>query len=295
MRRALAWLFAAMVVLAAVFAWLTRPNPLGPEDLPAHAPDPANGELVLHAGGCTSCHGERLEGGHELHTPYGIFRVPNISPDVASGIGEWSTLEFVNAVVRGLAPDGRHFYPAFPYASYARMTLPDVIDLKAYIDTLPPVARPSAGHDLNFPWNFRRGVGLWKRLYLSADPVIAFTSPGEEVKRGQYLVEGMGHCGECHTPRDALGGLDHSRWLAGGPSLDGEGRVPNITPGSDELKSWSKNDLVYYLSSGFTPDFDTVGGSMVEVQENLALLPAGDLEAIAAYLQAIPPVASSGD
>jgi mono/diheme cytochrome c family protein len=295
MRRAPAWPLLALLVLAAVFVWLTRPQPLRPSDLPVHKPDPANGELVFHAGGCASCHGERLEGGLELETPYGTFRMPNISPEAATGIGGWSTLEFVNAVVRGVAPDGRHYYPAFPYPSYARMALRDAIDLKAYIDTLEPVVASNGRHDLAFPWNIRRGVGLWKRRYVSPDPVFATDATDAVVERGRYLVEGVGHCGECHTPRDGFGGLDTSRWLGGGPSPEGEGRVPNITPGAAELGSWSKRDLVYYLQSGFTPDFDTVGGSMVKVQENLSRLPADELAAIAAYLKAIPPVAARGD
>lgn len=295
MWRPLAWLALSLAVLGGSFAWLTRPQPLGPEDLPEHRPDPANGEIVFHAGGCASCHGDRLEGGLELSTPYGTFRVPNISPDALSGIGGWTALEFVNAVVRGIAPDGRHYYPAFPYASYVRMALPDVIDLKAYIDTLQPVAGAAAGHELGFPWNIRRGIGLWKRRYLTPEPVLAVDSGDPMLERGRYLVEGVGHCGECHTPRDGFGGPDTARWLAGGPSMEGEGRVPNITPGAAETGSWSERDIAYYLKSGFTPDFDTVGGSMVKVQENLSRLPEDDLEAIAAYLRAVPPIADNGD
>jgi mono/diheme cytochrome c family protein len=294
-RPVLAWLLLALLGLAAVFAWLTWPQSLRPEDLPAHAPNPANGKLVFHAGGCASCHGERLEGGLELKTAYGVFVVPNISPESASGIGGWSTLAFVNAVVRGAAPDGRHYYPAFPYSSYVRMDLRDVIDLKAYIDTQEPVPGRADEHELPFPWKFRRGVGLWKRLYLDREPVIALDAPDDLLERGRYLVEGIGHCGECHTPRDRFGGLDASRWLGGGPSPDGEGKVPNITPGAAELGSWSQRDIAYYLESGFTPDFDTVGGSMVKVQENLARLPAADREAIARYLKAVPAVAADGD
>ena len=295
MRSALAVIALALLALAATFGWLTRPQPLRPADLPAHTPDPGNGELMFHAGGCGSCHGERLAGGLELETPYGTFRVPNISPDATTGIGAWSTLEFVNAVVRGVAPDGRHYYPAFPYSSYVRMDLGDVIDLKAYIDTLEPVSAQSAPHELGFPWNIQRAIGLWKRRYVNPDPVIVIDPADQFLARGRYLVEAVGHCGECHTPRDRLGGPDTLRWLGGGPSPEGEGRVPNITPGATELGSWSARDIAYYLESGFTPDFDTVGGSMVEVQENLSRLPADDLAAMAAYLQAIPAVAARGD
>jgi len=294
-RPVMAWLLLALLGLATIFAWLTRPHSLRPEDLPAHTPNPANGAIVFHAGGCASCHGERLEGGLELKTAYGVFVVPNISPHPTGGIGGWSTLDFVNAMVRGVAPDGSHYYPAFPWSSYARMDLRDVVDLKAWIDTFEPVGGPAAAHELKFPWNIRRGVGLWKRLYLDPGPVIGVDPADAALKRGRYLVEGPGHCGECHTPRDRFGGTDTSRWLGGAPSPDGEGRVPNITPGAAELGSWSVRDIAYYLESGFTPDFDTVGGSMVKVQENMARLPAADREAIARYLHAVPAVAAGGD
>lgn len=295
MRAILAWLLLALLGLAAVFAWLTRPQSLRPEELPAHAPNPANGAIVFHAGGCASCHGERLGGGLELKTAYGVFVVPNISPHPTGGIGGWSTLDFVDAMVRGVAPDGSHYYPAFPWSSYARMDLRDVIDLKAWIDTFEPVGGPAGPHELKFPWNIRRGVGLWKQRYLDPAPVVAVDPADAALNRGRYLVEGPGHCGECHTPRDRFGGTDTSRWLGGAPSPDGEGRVPNITPGAAELGSWSVRDIAYYLESGFTPDFDTVGGSMVKVQENMARLPAADREAIARYLKAVPAVAAGGD
>ena len=295
MRPLLIWTLLAALFLAAGFTWLTRPNPLRPGSLPEHAANPANGERVFHAGGCGSCHGEGLAGGLELSSPYGVFHVPNISPHPEDGIGGWSTLDFANAMVRGTAPDGRHYYPAFPYGSYARMDMRDVIDLKAYIDSLAPVSGGADRHELRFPWNLRRGIGLWKRLYLDPKPVIAVDAADADLTRGRYLVEALGHCGECHTPRGRLGGLDVARWLGGGPNPDGEGRVPNITPGDGGLGSWSKRDIAYYLETGFTPEFDTVGGSMVAVQENLARLPEADREAIVAYLKAVPPVVDSGD
>jgi mono/diheme cytochrome c family protein len=175
------------------------------------------------------------------------------------------------------------------------MAAGDVIDLKAYLDTFAPVRTKVAASSLRFPWSIRRGVGLWKRLYLDPRPVIDVDPESPVLLRGRYLVEALGHCGECHTPRNLLGASDTSRWLAGAPSLDGEGKVPNITPSKRGLASWSSNDIAYYLKSGFTPDYDTVGGSMVEVQENIAKLPDSDREAIAAYLKAIPAVPGSVD
>ena len=227
MKRAVVAIVILAIALAGLFWFLTAPQPLQAAALPSHEPDPANGELIFHAGGCASCHavpdaeGEdklNLAGGLELTTPFGVFRVPNISTDPETGIGGWSTLEFVNAVTRGVSPGGTHYYPAFPYASYAKMRIEDVIDLKAYMDTLPAVSNSVAGHDLSFPYTVRRGLGLWKRLYLSSEPVLAIADASDVVQRGQYLVEGPGHCGECHTSRDFMGGLKSDLWLAGAPN-----------------------------------------------------------------------------
>jgi len=286
------------IVAAALFWFLTRPQPIAEAALPAHEADLQNGEAMFLAGGCANCHAapkaegeERLKlgGGLELKTDFGTFRVPNISPDEAAGIGGWSDIDFVNAMKRGLTPGGAHLYPAFPYASYTHMELVDLLDLKAYLDTLPAVSNRVAGHDLSFPYSFRRGIGLWKLLYLSEEPVIAVAADEKKLLRGRYLVEGPGHCGECHTPRDAIGGMKRGAWLAGAPNPEGEGKVPNITPSEAGLGSWSEADLVYFFESGFTPEFDSVGGSMVAVQEELSKLQASDREAIAAYLKAVPP------
>ncbi|MEL7184836.1 MAG: cytochrome c [Pseudomonadota bacterium] len=296
-------LLAAAVLVA---AWVTSPQTLSNDDLPDHAPDAVAGELVFWAGGCASCHatpvdGRRakgdnkllLGGGLELDTPFGLFRAPNISPSVTTGIGSWSMLEFVNAMQRGVAPDGRHYYPSFPYTSYARMSVADVMDLRAYLDTLPIVEQVVPDHSIAFPYSVRRGIGAWKRLNLDASAVIE--SSDELVERGRYLAEGAGHCGECHTPRGRFGGLLTDRWLSGAPNLDGDGYIPNITPAGKNTADWSQRNIARYLESGFTPDFDTVGGSMVAVQENLSKLPLSDLEAIAAYLKSVPAVARETD
>lgn len=303
--RRIAGTIVALALVGAIAAWwLTLPPPDAVSTLPDHEPNAIAGEQVFWAGGCASCHatpvrGKRAEGnfklllggGLELDTPYGVFRVPNISPHDTDGIGAWSMLDFVNAMQRGVSPDGRPYYPSFPYTSYAKMTVEDVMDLKAYLDTLRAVGGRVADHSLGFPWSMRRGINAWQRLYLNSEPVIEFESMTADVARGQALVEGAGHCGECHTRRNLLGGLDADRWLGGAPNPEGRGNVPDITPSGKNTRDWSAGDIRYYLESGFTPDFDTVGGSMVVVQENLALLPKSDLEAIAAYLKAIPAAA----
>lgn len=274
------------------------------DDLPEHRAEAAAGEQIFWAGGCASCHaspvdGKRaknekkllLGGGLELETPYGVFRVPNISSHSNDGIGDWSMIQFVNAMQRGVSPDGRHYYPSFPYTSYARMAVSDVMDLKAYLDTLPPVAGRIAEHTLEFPWTLRRGIGAWKWRYLSTEPVIDLESPDTALARGRELVEGAGHCGECHTDRDRFGGMVVGRWLGGAPNPEGKGRIPNITPAGKNSAEWSIGDIAYYLESGFTPEYDTVGGSMVAVQENMAMLSDADRKAVAAYLKAVPAVA----
>jgi len=297
----------ALVLLVATLAagwWLTRPMPLDADELPAHTPDAAAGQRIFWAGGCASCHaglvgGKRatgddrllLGGGLELDTPFGVFRVPNISPHPRDGIGSWSVTDFVNAVQRGLSPGGRHYYPSFPYTSYVRMPARDVMDLYAFIATLPAVEGTAPAHSLRFPWSFRRGIGAWKRLYLDDRPVIPVKSDGDDLlMRGRELVDGAGHCAECHTPRNRFGGLVRERWLAGAPTLDGEGSVPNITPAGKDVSSWTASDIEYYLETGFTPEFDTVGGPMVAVQEGIAELPGSDRAAIAAYLKAVPAI-----
>jgi len=285
---------AALVAVSVLF--VTRPLGLPADVLPTRPANVANGERLFHTGGCASCHSSTktessvpvLGGGLEMNTPFGTFRVPNISPHPTYGIGSWTRLDFVNAMQMGTSPDGRHYYPAFPYASYVHMSFEDLLDLKSYLDTLPEAENRNEDHDLKFPWNIRAGIGLWKILNLNSEAVVSVPGGNGLLLRGRYLVEGPGHCGECHTPRNWSGGLNRSLWLAGAPNPDGEGKVPNITPGGKALRDWSQKDIEYYLESGFTPDYDTVGGSMVEVQENMARLPAEDRAAIAAYLKFIP-------
>lgn len=290
-------LLLAVVVLGAVglagFLAITRPVSSDPADFAQITGDAARGELVFHAGGCASCHaapGARgedrllLAGGLPFKTEFGTFYAPNISSDPVAGIGGWSVVDLDSAMRHGTSPGGAHYYPAFPYTSYIHATRQDVADLHAFMATLPASDTPSRPHDLGFPFNIRALLGGWKLLFLSPDWVVAGDLTPAET-RGRYLVEGLGHCAECHTPRNALGGPDRGRWLAGGPNPDGPGTIPNITPGK---LTWTEAEIATYLATGFTPDFDAVGGSMVDVVENTARLPAEDRAAIAAYLKRVP-------
>jgi mono/diheme cytochrome c family protein len=301
MIRRLAILIVILAVLGAGAFWLlTIPNTLAASDLPDHKPDLANGETMFWAGGCESCHAapdakgedlKKLGGGRSLATPFGTFHVPNISPDREHGIGGWTNVDFVNAMKLGIGPGGTHLYPAFPYPSYQHMKVEDLIDLKAYLDTLPAVANVVPPHDLPFPFTIRRGIGLWQRLYVDGRTLEPDPKESASVNRGRYLVEGPGHCQECHTPRNAMGGLEASLAFAGGPAPEGNGYIPNITP--DEatgIGKWSHDEIVEALTSGFTPDFDSLGGDMAAVVQNLAHLTPDDRSAIADYLKTIPPI-----
>lgn len=296
MKRLLAGL-AGLTLLGALAGWfVTAPQPLTESERAQRPGDPARGARLFHVGGCASCHAAKgakgdarlaLGGGAPLVTPFGSFQPPNISPG-PDGIGSWSLANFDNAMRRGISPDGRHYYPAFPYTSYARMTPADIADLFAYLTRLTAVAGKPAAGEIPFPFNIRRGIGLWKRFYLDPAPIVALPANAPAaVRAGQYLVEGPGHCGECHSPRDQFGGLDRTGWLGGAPDPEGKGRIPNITPGK---LAWSAAEIADYLKTGFTPDYDSVGGTMVEVQANMAELPDEDRAAIAAYLKAVPSV-----
>lgn len=284
----------AGVGLAAAFV-ITRPQTSDPATLAGLVGDPVHGEMVFWAGGCASCHaapgaeGEArlvLAGGLRLPTDFGTFIVPNISPDAVHGIGTWTAADLDTAMRHGTSPKGQHYYPAFPYTSYTHATPQDVADLHAFLMTLPASDRADEPHEVGFPFNQRLLLGGWKLLNSTSGWVVNGDLTEQET-RGRYLVEGLGHCSECHTPRDIIGGRDVSRWLAGGPNPDGKGKIPNITPAG---LTWTADEIAEYLKTGFTPDYDSVGGSMAEVVTNLSHLPDTDRQAIAAYLARVPAV-----
>jgi mono/diheme cytochrome c family protein len=296
--RTIAVLLLALAIVAAGLFWvLTIPALVVTGPLPQRTPDLANGETMFNIGGCAACHAtpkqddpKRLGGGLALASPFGTFKVPNISSDREHGLGAWTEAEFINAMLRGVGRRGEHLYPAFPYTSYQRMKLADVRDLYAYLRTLPAETTPSEPHELPFPFNVRRGLGLWKRLYLDGRPFVPDAAKSAELNRGAYLIEGPGHCAECHSPRSLLGGIVAERRFAGGPDAEGKGWVPNITPHADGLAAWSAKDIAYLLESGSNPDGDSVGSSMADVVVNTGKLTAADRDAMAAYLKSLPPL-----
>jgi mono/diheme cytochrome c family protein len=287
---------ALLAALGAVaFLLLTRPRPLDATALPAHTPDPARGEVLFHAGSCGACHkaAEGASGADRglptgsaaFPTPVGTFYPGNLTPDPETGIGRWSEAEFASAVIRGVSPEGTHYFPAFPYPSLQRMPLEDVLDLHAHLMSLPAVRSPARDPEVPLAAFARRGVGLWKWLALEDRPFQADPARSESWNRGAYLTNGPGHCGECHTPRNWLMIADRARHLDGGPHPSGEGSVPSLRRLVERGRYKDAADLTLALRYGETFGYDKLSaGKMAEIQMNLARLPESELRAISEYL-----------
>lgn len=295
----LKWILAAAALLCvlggAVFFILTQPAPLAASDLPRHIANPERGKFLYIIGGCISCHKpppeakdkdlELPSGGRPLVTPIGTLYPPNITPDPATGIGNWSKIDFVNAVYSGISPRGEHYIPAFPYTSYHRMPLTDVLDLEAYAATLSPVTSLNRPHDIPLTTLIRRAVGLWKRLAMRDTPIAPDPAKPASWNLGAYLVNAPGHCGECHTPRNIYMIADQSRYLAGGPHPEGKGKVPSLRNLVGRGRYADADELTKAMRFGEMLGFDRLSrGGMGDVQANLAKLPEDQVRAIADYL-----------
>jgi mono/diheme cytochrome c family protein len=283
---------AAAVAVALVFV-LSAARP-SHRALPPHDPDPDAGEVLYHAAGCISCHKASAtagvtgppSGGADFPTPVGTFWPGNLTPDRETGLGTWTERQFVAAMMDGVSPGGRHYFPAFPYTSYRDMRVEDVLDLWAYLKTLEPVRSPGRDPDVPVSGLARRGVGLWKRMALGDAGFQPEPDMSPSWNRGAYLTNAPGHCGECHTPRNALMIPDPRRAFAGGPHPRGDkGAVPSLL-GLEERGRYSDvSDLTLALQYGETLGYDRLSsGGMADIQMNLAMLPEDDLRAIAEYL-----------
>jgi len=301
--RIFTWAAAVLVCGLGTFWLVTLPATVPAAALPPYTPNIDNGRTMFAIGGCASCHAvpnknpdnvdrTRLGGGLALNSPFGTFYAPNISPDRRDGIGAWSEANFVSALWKGTSPLGTNLYPAFPYTSYQHMRLADVRDLLAYLKTLPPVPGRVRRHDLSFPFNERRLLGGWKLLFLRGGPYMDDPSRSAQWNRGAYLVNGPGHCAECHSPRNLFGAIIEGERFAGGPTPDGRGWVPNITPVGLQRGDtpWREKDIASFLADGTMPSGDSAGGAMAEVIRNTALIGADDRAAIAAYIVGLPPI-----
>ena len=291
------WLaFGGLCVVAGTAAamWLlSAPKPAFSADALRDDGNAERGRLIFAAGDCASCHASpgqgdqlRLGGGLALASPYGTFRVPNISSDPADGIGAWSATDLANALLSGVSPTGKHYYPAFPYTSFAHMRPEDVSDLMAYLRTLPRVEGRAPPHELALPFRIRRILGLWKIMFFDRSPITNDTTRDAKWNRGRYLVESVAHCAECHSTRNVFGAIKSGSRYAGAVDPENVGYIPNITP--TRIGNWSNDDLVRMLSSGDTPDHGRVGSSMSGVVTNTAQLTESDRAAIATYIKSLP-------
>jgi mono/diheme cytochrome c family protein len=286
---------AACAIAAAALWSVTEPRAAFSKDDPAleQEGDAAKGRLVFAAGDCSSCHalpGQsdrlRLGGGMALASPYGTFRPPNISTDKVDGIGSWQTRDLANALLSGVSPNGTHYYPAFPYTSYAQMTVADIRDLMAFLRTLPAIAGKAPPHTPTLLFRIRRSIGLWKVLYFDRQPINADPGRSNSWNRGHYLVEALAHCAECHSTRGVLGGIKPETRFAGGKDPEGVGYFPNITPA--RIGDWTEADIAELLKTGNTPNHGRIGSSMTDVVTNTAMLPQTDRDAMAAYIKSLP-------
>lgn len=288
-------LLAALGLLA--FWLLTIPRPLSASDILSHTGNVANGERLYHASGCHSCHlpdaASGIDtalpaGGAALKTPIGVLYPPNLTPDPETGLGTWSDLDFINAMQRGIGKSGSHLIPAFPYTSYAHMTHEDVIDIRAYLATLPSVKNAAKPHEVFALPVVRRGLGLWKWIGLDTT-ITAFNALDPEmINKGRYLVDGPGHCNECHTPRTVFMTSNMSLYLAGGPHPEGDGKVPSLRGLIERGRYKDANDIKLALQNGELLGYEKLSsGGMGKVQSNMSKLPDADVAAIAEYLASL--------
>lgn len=286
------WLQLGLVIFLMCIA------PAHAASISATAPDRARGEYLFKAAGCAGCHtdskgkGKPLAGGHRLETPLGVFYTPNITADRATGIGNWSDADFIRALRDGVSPRGEHYYPAFPYTSYTRLSDEDMRAIKAYIFSLPAAIAQNKPHEL--PWYLRARplLQVWKWLFFERGAFIANPQADAQWNRGAYLATAAVHCGECHTPRNRLGGFKRGLYYAGTRDGPEKSVIPNITPDKKTgIGRWSKRDIADYLETGATPDGDSAGDLMADViDDSTAHLTKVDRDAIATYIVSLPPI-----
>jgi mono/diheme cytochrome c family protein len=283
---------AAAAIFAAVFV------------LPAQAQDQAaigRGRYIFDAADCQSCHtdkkhdGAPLSGGRALATPFGTFYGKNITPDKATGIGDWTEEQFHRALREGIDDDGHYMYPVFPFTSFTGMTDRDIADLYAFVMAQKPVSRRNTPHEVKFPFGWRFLLIGWRTMFFSAGPLAPVAGQSDEWNRGRYLAEAVVHCEECHTPRNMLGGLDRSHAFAGNPQGPDGQKAPNITPDIETgIGKWKLDEIIDVLKSGMTPDGDSVGSGMAEVVDGTGQLTDADLHAIATYIKSLPAKRATG-
>ncbi len=285
---------ALLAVSGLVIFWVgSAPHPFTRADIPAHTANRENGKLLYNIGGCISCHASVADaqvpaGGKPFATPIGVLYPPNLTSDPETGLGKWTDVDFVNAMQKGLHPDGAHLIPAFPYTSYAHMKVEDVLDIKAYLDSLAPVKNASKPYEVAALPIIRRGLGVWKWIGLDEAKFVADANQTPSWNRGAYLVNGPGHCAECHTPRTLFMTSDTSKMFQGGLHPDGKGKVPSLRDLTGRGRYKDTKDLVLAFQNGEELGYDKMSsGGMGEVRKNIAKLPEADIAAIAEYVMSL--------
>lgn len=301
-----------VVIGLGVLAWAAiRPGPLAfagdtvklseyqgrPTGVPADFPetDPvARGKYLAEAADCEACHtvegGAPFTGGRPFHTDFGTIYSPNITPDTETGIGAWSDGDFLKALHEGIGKDGTRLYPAFPYAAYTYLTDEDVLAIKAYLFTLPAQRSVAPQNDLRFPYNKRELMAVWSKFYNPDTRFEPVADRSPEWNRGAYLVEALGHCGDCHTPRTPMQSLDNRRKFAGGVA---EGwRAYNLSSDKDSgIGAWTAEEMEQYLKTGHSKNRGSAFGPMaLAVHLSFQKLTASDVSAIVEYVRSVPPV-----
>jgi mono/diheme cytochrome c family protein len=293
LRRALLGVFGVVLLGAVGVIFMSR-HPA----LPAIAPPSAAGfdrvliakgaELAL-IGNCNVCHskqdGAPYAGGRPLKTPFGTIYATNITPDSDTGIGSWSEAAFLRAMREGVRRDGAHLYPAFPYDHFTKASVGDLRAIYAFLMTREPVRAQTPNNELPFPWSERALIAGWKLLYFKAGELKPDPALSAELNRGAYLVEGLAHCGACHTPRNPLGAEANDRYLGGG-EIDGW-HAPALNGASPAPVPWTSEQLFSYLRTGFVPAHGVAAGPMQPVANNLGTVAEQDVKAIAAYIGAM--------
>ncbi|WP_251977559.1 cytochrome c [Salinicola avicenniae] len=290
---------AIVVIVAVAFVAYRLLKPEGPEPTPPIAgaaqdlpDDMSRGEYLTKAADCAACHTEKggtpFAGGRPFQLPFGTIYATNLTPDEETGIGKWSDEAFVAAVREGVGSEG-HLYPAMPYTSYTGMSRDDILAIKAYLESLPPVNQPTPENSLSFPFNQRWGMAFWNLAFFDETRFTPDSDQSDAWNRGAYLAGPLGHCGECHTPRNIGFAMQSHDYLAG-TEVQGWKAYNTTSDSLYGIGSWSDDQLRGYLSRGHAPGRSSASGPMAEVVEySLQHLTDGDIDALIAYLRSVEP------
>jgi mono/diheme cytochrome c family protein len=298
MKRLLVVVVAVLIVGAAAYFWLNRTDDSeGTAPVLVGAPAMgellARGEYLTRAADCVACHtapegGKPYAGGLPFVLPFGTIYSSNITADEETGIGRWTDDQFVRAMHEGIRHDGKRLYPAFPYTSYTQLSRADVLAIKAYLFSLPKISQPNQPLGLGFPFNQRWAMGFWNALFFKGERFVADPAKSAQWNSGAYLATALGHCAECHTPRNLGFALEHGSEFAGAP-LEGW-KAYNITSDKQHgIGAWSDAQLASYLSTGHAEGRGSASGKMGEaIEKSLQYLKPGDMAALVTYLRSVP-------